>query len=127
VGLSLFGSAADGYRTPTGLDNGDANDPMFARDSSAGFNAEFAWRGAYLTAPIDPDPWGNRYAVNVRYLDPRADTPNDVAGTMDNGWSNDVVVISAGSDEEIDTPYAVDGLAPGDDDILYTICGNSRP
>ncbi len=26
------------------------------------------WKGAYLTAPINPDPWGNRYMVNVHYL-----------------------------------------------------------
>lgn len=66
------------------------------------------WRGAYITAPIDPDPWGNRYAVNVEYL---RTVPT----------SNDVWVLSAGPDEEIDTAYAVNGATPGDDDIIAVI------
>ena len=49
-----------------------------------------AWHGAYLDNPIDPDPWGNRYMVNVEYLGPS---------------NNDVVVYSAGPDEEIDSAY----------------------
>ena len=45
------------------------------------------WRGAYITAPVNPDPWGNRYGVNVQYLG------GGVGGT------NDVVVWSSGRDE----------------------------
>jgi type II secretory pathway pseudopilin PulG len=26
------------------------------------------WKGAYINAPVDPDPWGNRYAVNVKWF-----------------------------------------------------------
>lgn len=63
-----------------------------------------AWRGAYISAPIDPDPWGNRYAVNVLYL--RTLT------------TNDVVVLSAGPDEAVNTAFTVDGITPGGDDIL---------
>jgi len=112
------------YRTPTDLIN-PGHALMFARDESGGFNSEFAWRGPYITAPIDPDPWGNRYAANVKFLDPRADTGNSTAAS--NGFEEDVVIISAGPDEEIDTAWDVDGLTPGDDDILYTLSGNSRP
>jgi hypothetical protein len=115
------------YRTPLNLDKGAGaydDDPMFARRSSGGFNSEFAWRGPYLTAPIDPDPWGNRYAANVIFLDPRADSRNNRPDR--NGFTQDCVVISAGPDEEIDTAYARDGLTPGDDDIIYTVSGNSR-
>lgn len=65
------------------------------------------WRGAYISAPVDPDPWGNRYAVNVLHL--RTTT------------SNDVFVMSAGPDEEIDTAFTVDGATPGDDDIIAVI------
>jgi len=79
-----------------------------------------------MTAPIDPDPWGNRYAVNVGFLDPVANSANATAATI-NGYEEDVVVLSAGPDEEVDTEWAVDGLTPGDDDILYTLSGNSRP
>jgi type II secretory pathway pseudopilin PulG len=64
------------------------------------------WRGAYLTGPVDPDPWGNRYAVNVIYLGP------DV---------NDVAVLSAGPDEAIDTPDTGNPLTAGDDDILVLV------
>lgn len=114
------------YRTPTDLVSGAATyDPMFARYESGGFNSEFAWRGPYMTAPIDPDPWGNRYAVNVKFLDPRADTQGNSAPW--NGFEEDVVILSAGPDEEIDSCYDKDGLTPGDDDILYTLSGNSRP
>ena len=115
------------YRTPTDLDNAGAS-PMFARDSSGGFNSEFAWRGPYMTAPIDPDPWGNRYAVNVEYLDALAGSANATAASNgDNGYEEDVLVLSAGPDEEVDTEYDVDGNTPGDDDVIYTISANSRP
>ena len=66
------------------------------------------WRGAYISAPVDPDPWGNRYAVNVEYL--------RTAPT-----SNDVFVLSAGPDEEINTAFAVNGAVPGEDDIIAVI------
>jgi len=65
------------------------------------------WRGAYISAPLDPDPWGNRYAVNVLHL--RTST------------TNDVFVMSAGPDEEIDTAFTVDGATPGDDDIIAVV------
>jgi prepilin-type N-terminal cleavage/methylation domain-containing protein len=65
------------------------------------------WRGAYINAPIDPDPWGNRYAVNVNYF--RTTT------------TNDVFVLSAGPDEEINTPFSIDGAAPGGDDIISVV------
>ena len=76
-------NAANAYRTPTDLDNDGggavATDPMFGRDESGGFNSEFAWRGPYMTGPLDPDPWGNRYACNVIYLDARTQTENMTA------------------------------------------------
>ena len=124
VANSPGGNPANAYRTPSDLTN-PAADPMFARDSSGGFNSEFAWRGPYMTAPIDPDPWGNRYAANVMYLEARADTPNLTA--FANGFREDVIVLSAGPDEEIDTDFDDDGVTPGDDDIIYTMSANSRP
>jgi len=65
-----------------------------------------AWRGAYLNAPIDPDPWGNRYAVNTQYL---------------TGGNEDVVVMSAGPDEQIDTAFTANGLTAGDDDLIVLV------
>jgi hypothetical protein len=65
-----------------------------------------AWRGAYLTAPIDADPWGNRYAVNTQYL---------------TGGNEDVVVMSAGPDEQIDTAFTANGLTAGGDDLVVLV------
>lgn len=66
------------------------------------------WDGAYLNAPVDPDPWGNRYVVNVQFLGSGA------------GNTNDVVVYSAGPDETIDSPYQANPLTvpAGADDLI---------
>jgi prepilin-type N-terminal cleavage/methylation domain-containing protein len=61
---------------------------------------EFAWRGPYL-AEAPADPWGNRFIVNVRWLQPGA-SPNVV-------W-----VLSAGPNTVIETTFAQPSLA-GDD------------
>jgi type II secretory pathway pseudopilin PulG len=83
-----------------------------------------AWRGAYISSPIDPDPWGNRYAVNVKWL-----ATNSNCGSR----TNDVFVLSAGPDEIIDTPYRVDvpncnagtagtgGSVPKNDDLMAIV------
>ena len=59
-----------------------------------------------MSAPIDPDPWGNRYAINSEWT---------------NGGPEDVVVFSAGPDEEIDSAYAANGLTAGDDDLVLLV------
>jgi type II secretory pathway pseudopilin PulG len=64
------------------------------------------WRGAYIDAPVNPDPWGNRYAVNVRYL---------------GSSTNDVVVLSPGPDEAVDTSDTGNPLNAADDDILVLV------
>jgi prepilin-type N-terminal cleavage/methylation domain-containing protein len=84
-----------------------------------------AWRGAYVSGPIDPDPWGNRYAVNVKWL---KDDSN--CGSR----SNDTLVLSAGPDEIINTNYRFDvfpacgpntagtgGAIPANDDIIVVV------
>lgn len=65
------------------------------------------WRGAYIGGPIDPDPWGNRYAVNTLYL--KSTT------------ANDVFVISAGPDEIIDSAFAMNGAYPEGDDVMAVV------
>jgi hypothetical protein len=65
------------------------------------------WKGAYLNGPIDGDPWGNRYAVNVLYLNSTT--------------TNDVFVLSSGPDEEADSLFSVNGAQPDDDDIMSVI------
>ncbi|MGH7405076.1 MAG: type II secretion system protein [Candidatus Methylomirabilales bacterium] len=61
---------------------------------------EFAWRGSYLAEAL-ADPWGNRFIVNVRWLQPGA-SPNVV-------W-----VLSAGPNKIIETTFAQPSLV-GDD------------
>lgn len=108
------------YRTAEDLTNADPK--QFPLDSNAGFNARFAWRGPYLAGKVRSDPWGNRYAVNVVWLDPKAET----VGGPDSGHTEDVFVLSAGPDEELDTPFALDGVAPRDDDLIRIVWGDSR-
>jgi len=81
----------------------------FAPSGAAYATGATGWRGAYINSPIDPDPWGNRYAVNVAYL--RTLT------------TNDVFVLCAGPDEEVDTQFlfTTGGAFPGDDDIMNII------
>lgn len=126
VANAPFGDSSQRYRTPLDLDN---SDNTFAHSAQGGFNSEFAWRGPYMTAPLPPDPWGNRYAANVEYLDPVANssTAGGASTQGEHGWTYDVVVLSAGPDGEVDTPYAANGLTPGDDDILYMLSATSRP
>jgi hypothetical protein len=65
------------------------------------------WKGAYISAPVDGDPWGNRYAVNTLYL--RSTT------------TNDTFVLSVGPDEQVDSAFTINGARPGDDDIISVI------
>jgi type II secretory pathway pseudopilin PulG len=59
-----------------------------------------AWRGAYLSAPIGGDPWGSKYAVNAKYLDPALlGAERDV----------DVFCISAGPNKKYETAFNGNG------------------
>jgi hypothetical protein len=92
----------------------------FDPTTGATFNSPFAWRGPYLTGPVDPDPWGHRYAVNVEFLAHLAGSSSPT------GSLNDVFVLSAGPDGETDTRFDVDGVTPGDDDEIFVIQGGTR-
>lgn len=61
-----------------------------------------AWRGAYMNVGHG-DPWGNRYMVNTIFLADRR--------------VEDVVILSAGPDQEVDSRFARDGFVPRDDDV----------
>ncbi|MEX2270378.1 MAG: hypothetical protein WD690_02835 [Vicinamibacterales bacterium] len=122
-----------GYRNPTNITTttpGGTNID-FARAESSGFNAPYSWRGAYLRGPVRADPWGNRYAVNVAFMDP---SPVDAfgAGIITTGFlvadyaRLDVFVLSAGGDKEIDTKSAQDGAVPGDDDFIFLVSSNAK-
>lgn len=126
------GLAANRYRVPSPDITVSATGNIdFARGESSGFNAPYAWRGAYLRGPVRSDPWGNRYAVNVAFLDP---SPVDAfgAGIITAGFAVtdyqrlDVFVLSAGGDKEIDTKSAQDGAVPGDDDVIFIVSSNAK-
>lgn len=124
-------AAGSRYRNPTDITVAapGGNNTDFARAESSGLNAPYAWRGAYLQGPVDPDPWGNRYAVNVAYLDP---SPTAAVAGVATGFlvtdlaRLDVFVLSAGPDEEIDTQFDQDGAVPGDDDFVYLVSSHAR-
>jgi hypothetical protein len=97
------------------------------------------WRGAYLSPPIGPDPWGHRYLVNSVFL-ATADEPltaitfdSPVSGTMSGhgqgGWSNDTFCISAGPNGRYETAFggnATHGVYRRGDDFIYIISGDTR-
>ena len=69
------------------------------------------WRGPYVDGPVGADPWGHRFAVNVRWL--------TVATSFD------TVVLSAGPDGVIDTRFGRDGLTAATDDLLTLVSSGS--
>jgi type II secretory pathway pseudopilin PulG len=75
------------------------------------------WKGAYISGGVTADPWGNRYAANVFYLSDNT-APNGLV---------DVVVLSAGPDEIIETDFEQDGFAAVGDDIFCTVSANRVP
>jgi len=83
-----------GRRFPTLEDCGDVVADLFS--------GVRAWQGAYLNVGAG-DPWGNRYAISTYLL------------TQTTG--EDVVILSAGPDQEIDSQFYMDGFVPGDDDL----------
>lgn len=134
--LSADGTSGGATRYRNGPDitvnTPGGNNIDFARTASSAHNAPYFWRGPYLRSPVDPDPWGNRYAVNVVFLDPSVTAtisgitnPGTPYGTADYPRL-DVFVLSAGPDEEIDTQSAQDGAVPGDDDFIYIVSSHAK-
>jgi type II secretory pathway pseudopilin PulG len=93
--------------------------------AAGGPRVGLGWRGAYLTGPIGPDPWGNRYGANTVFLNPSAD-----AGAA-TGTNFDAFVLSAGADGVVATDMegngaASGGTSAGGDDIVYVMTGATR-
>ena len=83
-------------------------------DNAAGYTVEggdgVRWRGPYLEG-LSADPWGWRYAVNVGLIEERG--------------GRAVVVISAGPNGTVETPYNMVGLRIGGDDVIGLV-GSGR-
>ena len=109
-----------GYLSPANYGNYSAVGPMFG----------LGWRGAYLSAPIGPDPWGHRYLVNSMFLSVATDaTPGTGEGQKSGGWSNDTFCISAGPNAMYQTAFGGNGHGGVDrrgDDFLFIISGDTR-
>ena len=89
--------------------------------AAGGPRVGLGWRGAYVTGPIGPDPWGNRYAADTVFLSPSSDS-------VTKGTNFDAFVLSAGADGTVDTDMDAvgGGTTPGGDDLVYVLTGNTR-
>jgi type II secretory pathway pseudopilin PulG len=64
------------------------------------------WHGPYIEAGIGPDPWGNRYAINVKAL---------------STGSSCTVVVSAGPNGLLETAFKGPVIIPGGDDLVALV------
>ncbi|MFH1388330.1 MAG: type II secretion system protein GspG, partial [Patescibacteria group bacterium] len=87
------------------------NEPGYREETQP--RAKGAWNGPYL-ASLPSDPWGNKYYINVEFLD-KESKPSE---------RHKVWILSAGPNETIDTPYQqlqTTGELQGDDIALAII------
>jgi type II secretory pathway pseudopilin PulG len=98
------------YLTPADTGGYAATGPHFG----------LGWRGAYLSGPIGPDPWGKRYLVNTAFLAAASDATTP-------GWQTDVFCLAAGPNGVYETPVAGgSGTLRTGDDFTYVISGGTR-
>ncbi|HXH25968.1 MAG TPA: hypothetical protein VNI78_12000 [Vicinamibacterales bacterium] len=112
------GATANAYADPTSF------------YTKGGPKAGIGWRGAYIAAPVGPDPWGFNYQSNTAFLNVANDVSGTGEGQASGGWRYDVIVISAGRNGNIETPFAnatgTGGTSLGGDDVVYVITGTTR-
>jgi len=82
------------------------NGPGYPTGTRTQLNPIRGWHGPYLEAGVGADPWGHRYAVNVKFL---------------KGGSFDTFVVSAGPNGIIETPFQADGTVARGDDIVVVV------
>jgi hypothetical protein len=78
----------------------------------------FGWNGPYVSTEFRPDPWGNRYIVNIGLVDASSGVINELGQPKAAVW-----VLSAGPNRIIETPYLqpVTAAFAGGDDIVFRI------
>jgi len=112
------------YKTPFGNYNpGDVPvGPLFG----------LGWRGAYLAPPIGPDPWGTAYYVNSGFNAVATDATGTGEGSPDWWWERDVICITAGPNQTLDSPIAGTGTGNSagtyrhKDDFVFVISGSGK-
>lgn len=106
------------------------NTPNYAAPSftvGGGPRTGVGWRGAYIDGPVDVDPWGYAYQVSTLFLAVATDAPAGTdEGERRGGWTRDVVVVSAGSNGVIQTPFGSATTIAVGDDVTYVIQGGTR-
>jgi type II secretory pathway pseudopilin PulG len=101
----------DGTRVAALDDYLVTNEAGFPRGSRRWLVAR-GWSGPYVESGVGPDPWGNRYAVNVR----------TIAGTT----GSSTIVLCAGPNGVVETSFDKGGLAVGGDDIIGLLGSGGR-
>ncbi|MCX6545356.1 MAG: hypothetical protein NTV05_13225 [Acidobacteria bacterium] len=120
---SQFVANGPGYRTPY--------DHLTASGSyPAGLLFGLGWRGAYLSSPIGPDPWGSKYLVNTGFMTTTTDAAaRGGEGNRGRWWNRDVTCVSPGPNQVIETPF-FEGVNRGmhrtNDDFVFVISGSGR-
>ena len=117
------------YPSPADLNSANTPGPSFG----------LGWRGAYLSPPIGPDPWGHRYLVNSVFLAMAVDagtgsaaasaSPQTIVVPTPRSWSNDTFCISPGPNGQYETAFggnATHGVYRRGDDFIYIISGDTR-
>jgi type II secretory pathway pseudopilin PulG len=110
------------------------NGPTYPTPASLGTYAVsgpqtgLGWRGAYLSSPIGPDPWGRRYLANTAFLSVATDAEGAGEGARSGGWSHDVFCISGGPNAVFETPIGGVNTGTGrlGDDFVYIVSGGTR-
>lgn len=76
------------------------------------------WNGPYVSTEFRPDPWGNRYIVNIGLAETSIGVVNELGQPKAAVW-----VLSAGPNRTLDTPFLqpVTAAAVGGDDIAFRI------
>jgi type II secretory pathway pseudopilin PulG len=108
------------------------NDPDYPAALGPSFGLAWGqgWRGAYLSPPIGPDPWGSKYLVNTVFLTVAVDAPSGIdEGDRTGYWMRDVFCISPGPDKTFQTAFGGNdfgGVNRLGDDFIYVIQGSTR-
>jgi type II secretory pathway pseudopilin PulG len=106
-GDTAWTADVDGTRVARLEDHLMVNTPGYPTRQSGPRYVAGGWRGSYLNQ-LTPDPWGHRYAINVR--------------TCASGQA-DTIVLSPGPNGVVETAFAADGVSPGGDDVVAVIAG----
>ena len=138
VGFDGGGSTAGPLNWDADGARGDSMDRQFVTNGGgSGYPAPSddgpygpGWRGAYLSSPVGPDPWGHRYLVNAVFLAVARDAAaGGGEGQRSGGWSRDTFCISAGPNGQFETPFggnATHGVDRRGDDLVFIISGGTR-